>query len=412
MGCVPSKPESAAAHNVNQLIEQNIQYDFSKRNSFRSLDNRRATKLLLLGTGESGKSTILKQMKLIHGQGFSQQERSLYAQVMWEQAYAQMMEIVHQARFLGIALDCDDPDSALNSHMTLLTEAGSNKNATAMPDWDALFEDMKSQRMFAEEEQMPMFYTDSQPQFADNDFSVELAERPRIADAIAGLWTHDAGIKRCFARSNEYQLEDAASYYFEKVRKLADPDYLATDEDVIRGRIKTTGISENPFSVGGQELTIIDVGGQRSERKKWFHCFENVDCLLFVAALSEYDQALYEDSSVNRMQESLRLFDEICNYPWFCNTPIILFLNKCDLLEAKLKKSPVRKYFPNFSKPNESTAVKGFFKELFLGQNKCGPSKEIYVHFTCATDTENMRFVMAAVTDMVLSAQLSETGII
>jgi GTPase SAR1 family protein len=410
MGCVPSKPEYGAEHDQHLLIEENMRFRVGKLSSSRSFDDSKPPKLLLLGTGESGKSTILKQMKLIHGQGFTHQERSLYAQVMWEQAFVQMMEIVRQARFLGISLDCDDPHSVLNSHMTLLTNA--DPNDSAMPDWDALYEDIKSQRRFMEGENLPMVYTDSPLKFADNVLKVSPAERPQIAHAISELWTKDTGIKQCFARSNEYQLEDAASYYFDNVHSLADPYYLASDEDVIRGRIKTTGVSETPFLVGGQMLSIIDVGGQKSERKKWMHCFDDVTSVLFVVALSEYDQVLYEDSGVNRMQDSICLFDYICNFKTFIDKPIILFLNKCDLLEAKLKKSPVRKYFPSFNGPNEVTAVKAFFKNLFLAQNKCGPSKEIYVHFTCATDTENMRFVMAAVTDMVLSAQLRETGII
>ena len=49
-------------------------------------------------------------------------------------------------------------------------------------------------------------------------------------------------------------------------------------------------------------FNMFDVGGQRSQRKKWIHCFDDVDCVLFVSALSEYDQVLLEDSSVNRMQ--------------------------------------------------------------------------------------------------------------
>lgn len=411
MGCVPSKPQLGAAEHTDLLIDQNIHYHQGGRRDS-SRPSGKVTTLLLLGTGESGKSTILKQMKLIHGDGFSSHERSLYAQVMWEQAFTQMMEIVRQARFLGIALDCDNPGSVLNSHIALLSKAATHHNDSVKKDWDELFEDIRSQRMFNENEKLPMFYTDSQPQFADNDFNVALEERSQIADAISKLWTKDAGIKRCFARSNEYQLEDAASYYFENVHKLADPDYLATNEDVIQGRIKTTGITVHPFRVGDQDLNIIDVGGQRSERKKWIHCFDDVDCMLFVAALSEYDQALYEDSSVNRMEESIKLFNEMSNSKWFRKTSVILFLNKCDLIEAKIKKSPVRKYFPNFDGPNEVSAVKAFFRDLFLVQTKRGPTKDYYVHFTCATDTENMRFVMAAVTDMILSAQLSETGII
>jgi hypothetical protein len=51
---------------------------------------------------------------------------------------------------------------------------------------------------------------------------------------------------------------------------------------------------------------MFDVGGQRSERKKWIHCFENVNCLLFLVAISGYDQSLLEDRDgvSNRMTPS------------------------------------------------------------------------------------------------------------
>ena len=45
------------------------------------------------------------------------------------------------------------------------------------------------------------------------------------------------------------------------------------------------------------EISMFDVGGQRSERKKWIHCFENVTSIIFCVALSEYDQVLLEESN-------------------------------------------------------------------------------------------------------------------
>lgn len=93
---------------------------------------------------------------------------------------------------------------------------------------------------------------------------------------------------------------------------------------------------------------MFDVGGQRSERKKWIHCFENVTAIVFLVAISEYDQLLFEDETVNRMQEALTLFDSICNSRWFVKTSIILFLNKIDRFKEKLPISPMRKYFPDF----------------------------------------------------------------
>lgn len=94
---------------------------------------------------------------------------------------------------------------------------------------------------------------------------------------------------------------------------------------------------------------MFDVGGQRSERKKWIHCFENVTAVVFLAAISEYDQVLVEDEAANRMQEALTIFDSICNSKWFLQTSIILFLNKIDLFKKKLPASPLNQYFPEYT---------------------------------------------------------------
>ena len=93
---------------------------------------------------------------------------------------------------------------------------------------------------------------------------------------------------------------------------------------------------------------MFDVGGQRSERKKWIHCFDNVDCVLFVVAMSEYDQMLAEDRSVNRMQESLNLFEDIVNNEFFAEMPFIVFFNKKDLFEEKVRDKSIRVAFPTY----------------------------------------------------------------
>ena len=93
---------------------------------------------------------------------------------------------------------------------------------------------------------------------------------------------------------------------------------------------------------------MFDVGGQRSQRKKWIHCFDNVDCVLFVVALSEYDQVLEEDRNVNRMQESLSLFNEMVNNSYFSEMPFIVFFNKKDLFEEKIKTKSITLAFPEY----------------------------------------------------------------
>lgn len=118
-----------------------------------------------------------------------------------------------------------------------------------------------------------------------------------IADAVRGLW-NDPGVREAVSRSREFQLNDSAVYYFDMIDRMASPDYMPTDQDILRSRVKTTGITETTFKVGELTYRLFDVGGQRSERKKWIHCFENVTALVFLVSLSEYDQMLYEDESV------------------------------------------------------------------------------------------------------------------
>merc|ERR1719489_708850 len=96
-------------------------------------------------------------------------------------------------------------------------------------------------------------------------------------------------------------------------------------------------------------IQLIDVGGQRSQRRKWLHCFDNVATVIFVVACSEYDQTLREDPTVNRMTESLRLFASICCSQWFTNSAMLVFFNKTDVFKQKIANVPLQVCFPNFS---------------------------------------------------------------
>ncbi len=85
------------------------------------------------------------------------------------------------------------------------------------------------------------------------------------------------------------------------------------------------------YEKGENLFKIYDVGGQRNERKKWIHSFENVAAVLFVSALNHYNAVLFEDEKKNAMHEAIELFNEICNSKWFRKSEMILFLNKVAL---------------------------------------------------------------------------------
>jgi guanine nucleotide-binding protein G(o) subunit alpha len=129
-----------------------------------------------------------------------------------------------------------------------------------------------------------------------------------LLDAMKKLW-NDHGVQQCFNRSNEYQLNDSAKYFLDKLDEIGSPQYLPSTQDILRTRVKTTGIVEINFTFKDLNFRVFDVGGQRSERKKWIHCFEDVTAIIFIVALSEYDQVNSLDFLLNYFfKNSLKRF--------------------------------------------------------------------------------------------------------
>ena len=121
-----------------------------------------------------------------------------------------------------------------------------------------------------------------------------------IGGAVKELWL-DPGIQQVWDRRSEFQIIDSVKYYFDKIDIIKMPDYLPDKDDILYSRVRTSGIVTESYEIDGTTFEMYDVGGQRNERKKWIHCFEGVTAVIFVAALSEYDQKLFEDVSTNRM---------------------------------------------------------------------------------------------------------------
>jgi len=148
---------------------------------------------------------------------------------------------------------------------------------------------------------------------------------------------------------------------------------------------------------------MVDVGGQRSERKKWLHCFGSVSCVIFLTAINEYDMVLEEDGKTNRLVESLKLWKALTISQFFKQTPFVLFLNKSDLFRDKLKRSPLGEIFSDYnafandaSNANFDAYDKGW--KYISKQYKIHFSGSVfYPHLTCALDTENCRKVFVAI---------------
>jgi guanine nucleotide-binding protein subunit alpha len=227
-------------------------------------------------------------------------------------------------------------------------------------------------------------------------------------EPVKKLWV-DAGIKKAMEKGNEYALHDNLDYFCDDVERIWDKNYVPTDQDLLRSRLRTTGITETVFDLGQLTYRMFDVGGQRSERKKWIHCFENVNSLMFLVAISGYDQCLVEDKDGNQMNEALMLWESIANSHWFAKSALILFLNKMDLFKEKLVKSPITDHgFTDYhGPPNDWDKASQYFMDKFRALNR-NPDKEIYGHFTNATDTNLLKITMSSVQDMIIQRNLKQ----
>ena len=122
---------------------------------------------------------------------------------------------------------------------------------------------------------------------------------------------------------------------------------------------------------------------------------------------------LYEDENTNRMDEALTLFDQICNHPSFKKTTMILFLNKRDSFEMKKKKDlTCWRDIPELKKRRQDYDMNmDYIKSEFLKLNKAPEERQVYVHATCATDTNNIAFVMESVFDIILKENLRKLAV-
>ncbi|KAI8371639.1 guanine nucleotide binding protein, alpha subunit [Radiomyces spectabilis] len=347
--------EERAEKNHSQSIDRMIEEDGRKL--------KRECKILLLGSGESGKSTIVKQMKIIHQNGYTKEELFTWRATVYK-------NLIESAQALAAAIE----------------KLG--------------FEYTNEKNNYHAQYIMEYHLGDTNKPFLEEN----------IISAIENLWRDGVIAQLLDKGGSEFYLMDSAPYFFHHVRRIGEPDYVPDVHDVLRARSKTTGIMETRFTMGQLSVHMFDVGGQRSERKKWIHCFEAVTSIIFCVSLSEYDQVLLEESRQNRMMESLVLFESVINSRWFLRTSIILFLNKVDVFTTKLAKIPFERYFPDYGGGQDVKKAAKYILWRFGQTNRA--KLNIYPHLTQATDTSNIRLVFTAIKETILQNALKDSGIL
>lgn len=322
--------------------------------------------VLLLGTSDSGKSTFLKQLRIRYGTPFTGEELNNYK------------ILIHKNVINLIQSLCKAANKMYPSDDILKSDAFKLINV----------EDV-------------VFSANRQQTHLDDS----------LVKACKKLWGSRT-FKDVFERRSEFQITAQQSWrLLNKIDTVASPDYLPAEEDILFSRICSTGIREQTHKIHGHKFNFCDMGGQRNERRKWPRKFEGNHAVIFMVALSEFDEELYEAGGVNRMVESLNVFERYVNEPAFERSTFILFLNKSDLFREKIGKICISE-IPGF----EDYSGKAFhfddgvkyFAMKFLRLNST--HSRVVVHVTTATETSNIEDVWNACQEKIISNYLTFSG--
>ena len=379
--------ESRAAETRSKEIEQQMQVDAEKE--------RQVRKILLLGPAEAGKSTLFKQMKQLYGEGFSAVDRQSHVVIILANLLRAMRALIfHSDRLL------------LRFPFSALSNLTGSSTTTIDPSLDAskafittfdLVQHFPSLQLNSAEKIAPQLVAATLPSALNGETFASLFAL--CLNHLSALWV-DLGVQLTYenrAKFDVHQLYDGDGFFLCRLQELRDARWTPTEEDVIRTRVRSLGVSQYQWEDSeGQRYRITDVAGQRSERKKWMGFFNDASCVLFVAAVSEYDQVLSEEPSVNRLHESLQAFQQLTTVHWFDPIPLVLLLNKADLYRDKMQRVSLKVCFPKlrFSERGGDEVEQGLeyirneFVRRVRGGGEGDRERPVFVHVISSVQAE------------------------
>lgn len=245
-------------------------------------------RILLLGGGSVGKSTLFKQLVNIFGGGFGDRERAYYLPLLVENVVCQIQDLL-AVKHEAVAAICPD----LRDAAKLVCE---------IPE-QGLVSSINAKHI------------------------LEIWKDPSMVDRL--------DIVRGLPNPH---------YVIPRIKNFAEPGYIPSVQDVLAARARTTGIIEHSFSHSfspsspPQQYQVFDTGGERNERKKWVHLYEDNPCVVLVVNLFGYCVTLNEDATVNRMSEDLQLFEEIVNLKHFEESVVCVVFNQKDKFRTAIQR--------------------------------------------------------------------------
>ncbi|KAF7341901.1 hypothetical protein MSAN_02045800 [Mycena sanguinolenta] len=395
----------------------------------------KSVKILLLGQSESGKSTTLKNFQLINSPKAFKAERASWRAVVH-------LNVVRSIRLILNALAAAE-ESASSAHSSDSDDPVEMVMLDKLTDGARLRgeapDDDPSPAEISVNSAMPWKKAFSRlinnirdsiegPEINEPQDSREARE---LLHACSGymvrLW-NDPIVKEVL-KIHRLRLEDMAGFFLDSIERVTALSYEPTDDDILRARLKTLGVSEHQFTLKAGNMVphnwlVYDVAYLVTREffvlvyflAAWVPYFDSMHAIIFLAPLSGFDQVLAEDDKVNRLEDSVLLWKIIVSSPLLKNTNLILFLNKCDILKKKLASGQnFRQHVTSYGdRPNDFENCSQYMKKKFavIAKQYSPEPRAFYTYFTSVIDSQSTSDILGSVQDTLIRQNLGRNQLL
>ncbi|KAF8519463.1 guanine nucleotide binding protein, alpha subunit [Gautieria morchelliformis] len=426
--------EEQEALRISEAIDKELHRERAEKKK-----HRPEIKVLLLGPSGSGKSTTLKNFQLIFTPKALQAEAAEYTalvylniittvlllcDVLHEQDIdlSELADVRERCSRLRPVLDLEESLASLFSDSNSQPPSPQSRAPTRRPS-DRI---RKTYEVTVNAVDMwKTMHSSVRKAVPDRDIlrnrSSEharrvLAEHRKDIEAIA----HHPAMQALLAARSQ-KLEHLPGYFLKDLDRITAKDYMPTDDDILRTRIRTLGVSETHFKLEtgpdkGQTWVVIDVGGSRNQRAAWVPYFDDVNAIIFLASIGDFDQFLKEDRTINCLKDTLELWESIVSNKLLGKAEIILFLNKYDMLSQKIGAGVVfSKFVTSYKDRNNAESVGRYLQRKFAAlhkQRSSNPTRTIHSHFTSVTNKSSTAALIGYVRVTILRSHLGQTKLL